>query len=369
MAEIEKLALKYRPKKLSEVIGQPVVVKAFENAFKSKSLHNAYILNGGAGTGKTSLSRIIAAMENCEEGWGKDPCGKCSNCIEILSGNSMEVIEKDVASQGGIDDIRALHKSLYQNPVKCRVKYVILDEAHRLSGPAAEASLKMIEEPPAHVKFILATTEAQAFKDTIHSRCITWNFYSVSWTELFNHLKNIAAKENIEYEDKALQIAARFAKGSVRNSLQNLQTIFNYTGGAKLTAQAAIESIGVIDDVLYFDFMENIIQGNSLKCFQIVNKIFSSGKSAKLVLDGMFNHLNNLMIARACPNDMDSFNLGEEEKIKYLAQTKIITGETLLQIMNLLHQVSFGLSYSLDPDKLFNKFAIEALMCYKSNKK
>jgi DNA polymerase-3 subunit gamma/tau len=370
MGQIETLSLKYRPKKLGDVIGQPVVVKAFTNAFKSNSLHKAYILAGGMGSGKTSVARIVAAMENCEKGWGKDPCGECSNCKEILSGNSMEVLERDIASQGGIDDIRSLHKSLYQNPVKCRVKYVILDEAHRLTGPAAEASLKMIEEPPPHTRFILCTTEPHVFKDTIHSRCITWNFHKVAWSELLDHLKNIAALEKIEYEEKALQIASRFAKGSVRNALQNFQTVINYAGGNKITEVMARESLGAIDDLLYFELVDAIIHCSFLSAFKVINKIFGSGKSAKTAVDGMFNHFNILLVARLCPNDMESFSyLSEQERVLYTAQTKLLTGDILLKMMTLLHQVSFGITYGMDPDKLFNKFAIEAIMCQKDAKK
>jgi DNA polymerase-3 subunit gamma/tau len=281
----------------------------------------------------------------------------------------MEVLERDIASQGGIDDIRSLHKSLYQNPVKCRVKYVILDEAHRLSGAAAEASLKMIEEPPPYVRFILATTEPHVFKDTIHSRCITWNFHKVSWSDLLTHLKNIASLEKIEYEEKALQIAARFAKGSVRNALQNFQTIINYAGGSKITEAMSRESLGAINDLLYFEFVDAVIHCNFLSCFKIINKIFGSGKSAKTAVDGMFNHLNILLVTRMCPDSLEMFSyLTEQEKVLYEAQAKLLTGDILLKMMTLLHQVSFGIAYSMDPDKLFNKFAIESIMCQKDTK-
>jgi DNA polymerase-3 subunit gamma/tau len=369
MANIESLALKYRPHKLSEVIGQPTVVTAFTNAFKSKSLHKAYILAGNLGCGKTSVARIVAAMENCEEGWGKDPCGKCANCKEILAGESLEVLEFDAATKGTVDNIRELHKSLYQYPVKCRTKIVIIDEAHRLTGAAAEASLKMFEEPPKFVRFIMCTTEPQAFKDTITSRCITWNFVRVQWIELLEHLKKVATTEGIQFEEAGLKICARSAKGSVRNALTNLMTVINYNGGQKVVADDVRQALSVVDEVLYFQFIEGVIECNVVKCFKIINKIFADGKPAKVVMDGIFEHLNNLLITRTCKDDLADFDFSEDEVKRYLSQTKKLSGNVLLKMMTLLHQVAFGIEYSLDPDKLMNKFAIEAIMSQKETLK
>lgn len=363
----EPLALKYRPKKLSEVIGQPVVVKAFTNAFKSNTLHHAYILAGNFGCGKTTVARIVAAMENCKKD-GKDPCGKCSNCKEIFTGKSYEVIEMDAGSGGKVDDIRDLNKSLYQSPCECKTKYVIIDEAHSLTGSAAEASLKMIEEPPPYVRFILCTTEPQSFKPTIHSRCIIWSFNKVPWAQIYEHLKNIAAKEKLTYEDKALQISAKYAKGSVRDSLQYLHTIINYVGDEDITAQAAREALGVIDEALYFALIDAIIDKNSMKCFQVINKMFEDGKEAKIILDGIYNHLNNLLVTRTCKNDLSPFDFTQEEIKKYLHQNSRISrggGDILLKMMNSLNHVSFGVEYSLNPSQLLNKFAVESVLLIK----
>lgn len=364
------LALKYRPKKLSEVIGQPVVVKAFTNAFKTNTLHHAYILSGQFGCGKTTVARIIAAMENCKKG-GKDPCGECSNCKEIFSGNSYEVIEQDAGSKGNVDDIRALHKSLYQCPVECKTKYLILDEAHSLSGKAAEASLKMIEEPPPHVRIILCTTEPQAFKPTIHSRCILWSFNKVPRSEIFEHLKMICEKEELTCEDKVLQIISRYSKGSVRNSLQHLQTIINYVGEGEITVESAIESLGVIDETLYFDLFDGIINKDTIKCFAAVNQMFKDGKEAKIIMDGVFEHLNNLLIIRTCKRDLSSFDYTQEEIKRYVHQNSLIAkngGDDILKMMNLLNTVAFGIEYSLNPSHLLNKFAIESIQIFRHKK-
>jgi len=363
------LTIKYRPKKLSEVIGQPVVVKAFTNAFKFHTLHHAYILAGNYGCGKTTVARIIAATENCEK-HGKDPCGKCDNCREIFDGKSLEIKEIDAASQGGADNIRELHKELYQCPVHCNTRYVIIDEAHSLTPQAAEASLKMIEEPPKSVRFILCTTEPQAFKPTIHSRCITWSFNKVSWSEIFKHLQKISDEEKLSYDIKALRIAAKYAKGSVRDGIQNLQTMINYVGEDKITIESAREALGVIDEKLYFDLVEGVIKCSSIKCFRSINQMFKDGKESKVVVDGVFEHLNNLLLVLACKNknDLLQFDFSEEEIKRYLYQASNVKGDMILRMMNLLNEVVFGIEYSLSPDKLFNKFAVECILSQKQQK-
>lgn len=360
----DSLAVKYRPKKLSDVIGQPVVVKAFTNAFKSKTMHHAYILAGKYGCGKTTVARIVAAMENCDAG-GDDPCGKCDNCIEIFNGNSIEVIELDAASHGGVDDIRAIHKDLYQMPMRCKTKYVIIDEAHSLTRQSAEASLKMIEEPPDFARFILCTTEPQSFKPTIHSRCITWKFNSVSWEEMVPLLEKICGKEEIVFNRETLAIIAKASKGSVRNSLQNLQTVLNYTGTKNLSSKDCIEALGLVDARLYSDLIDGIIDINAVKCYQTIENMLKDGKDIGLVVDGIYEYLNNLLIVKACKNNLSSFNFSDSEIKKYNDQVVKIKGDWVLRAMNLMNNLAFGVEHSLSPQVLLNKFATEAFLTNK----
>jgi DNA polymerase III subunit gamma/tau len=362
------LSIKYRPKKLADVIGQPVIVQALTNAFKSNSLHHAYILEGKYGCGKTSVGRIIAAMENCDKGPTLEPCCKCDNCKEIFNGKSFDVREIDAASHRGVDDIRSIHKDIYTSPIQCRVKYVIIDEAHSLTGIAAEAALKMLEEPPEGVRFVLATTEAHRFKETILSRCIPWKFNKVSWSELHSHLKNIAGQEEIEYEEEALITIAKSSKGSVRNSLQNLQTVINYVGDNKITDIAAIESLGQVDQQLYFNLIDSIINAKPSQSYIIVNNIFKSGKEAGSIVNDIYSHLNGLLLAKTCGGSLSEFGFTEEEVKKYTYQAKNIQGDMVLKIVSLLKDVSLGLKFNLDPDFLFNTFFIECIISYKKMK-
>ena len=358
---LEDLANKYRPRKLSEVIGQPVVVKAFENAFKTKKLHHAYILAGNLGSGKSTVARIIAAMENCEKGITQEPCGECKNCKEILAGASYDVREMDAASNRGIDDMRNIKKEIYQSPLQCRTKYIILDECHSLTREGAEAALKMIEEPPDRVRFILATTDPHKLKDTIRSRCILWKFNQVSWSEMYTHLVNIATKEGLSYEDGALKMCAKMAQGAVRNSLQNLQTVITYVGDNKITVDASKEALGAIDEKLYFELIENIANGDAAATLYTVAELLKDGKEIGLIINGINNHLSHLMKARICNKDLSKFSFTEEEARRYAEQSDKTRGPAILAMMDMLRKISFGINYNLDPQAQLECFAVDAI--------
>lgn len=362
----DSLSLRYRPKKLSQVIGQPVVVKAFTNAFKYNSLHHAYILSGAFGCGKTTIGRILAAMENCEQGPTLEPCQKCKNCVEIFAGKSNEVKEMDAASHGLIDDIRSLQKEIRQATVYCRTRYVILDEAHSLSGAAAEAALKMIEEPPPNVRFILATTEAHKFKDTIHSRCIMWKLYKVSVNELYNHLEKVAKCEEVNIDKDALRIAASYAKGSVRNALQNLQTIINYVGDKEITKQDAIEALGAVDDTLYSGFFEAIVDGGVADSMNILNKILADGKDIGKIISDMVGYLDGLLQVKIKNVEL---NVSDEMRVRMEEQTKKIKGNIILYMLKSLVEVNYGIEYSIDPQALLDAFIVKSVLFVKNNQK
>ncbi|MFA5759232.1 MAG: DNA polymerase III subunit gamma/tau [Clostridia bacterium] len=355
------LAIKYRPKNLNEIVGQPVVVKAFTNAFKYKTLHHAYILHGGFGGGKTSMSRIIAAMENCIKGPTLNPCGVCKHCVAIFNGKSHDIREIDAASNRGIEDIRGLKQDIYQSPIECRTKYILIDEVHSLTGIAAESALKMIEEPPTGVRFILCTTEFHKIIDTIKSRCISWQINKVGWTELYNHIKQIADKEGVKYEDSAIKMIARSSKGSVRNSLQNLQKVVNYIGEGIISDDVVNESLGVIDDKLYFLLIDNIINDDPSGAISNINTILEGGKEISDILNGINAHLGILMKIRACKKNVPGLLLSEDEIKRYCDQAERIKGQSLLYMMKSLREISFGVIYNLDPQVLLESFTIESI--------
>lgn len=359
---LDALSVKYRPKNLTDLIGQSVVVTSLTNGFKNKTLHHAYIMAGKFGCGKTSAARILAAMENCLEGPTLTPCGKCQNCQEIFAGKSLDVRELDAASNGSIERIREIAKDIRYSPVNCKVKYLIFDEAHRLTGAAAEASLKMIEEPPEGVRFILATTDPHLLKDTIHSRCITFKFHKVNWNEMYDNLKKVVSAEKIDIEENALKLAARTADGSVRNSLVNLQTLVNFAGNSKITLENAKLVLGAIDEKAFFTLVESALEVNTPKGMQTIEELFKDGCAAGEVMNGYLSHLRNLLLAKTCANDLSSLGFMEEDAARYKHQSKSCNTELILQMMNFLEDVSHGLEHNLDPQTLFEKHLIETII-------
>lgn len=364
MAIDTPLSVKYRPKLLTDVIGQPVVVQAFTNAFKCKTLHHAYILAGNYGTGKTSISRIVAAMDNCEEGPSLEPCGKCDNCQDIFAGKSVDVKELNGADNRKIDDIRAIRKSLYQYPIQCRVKYVILDECHSLTSQAEEAALKMLEEPPEFVRFILCTTEPHDLRKTIRSRCVMWKLNKVGWNDLANHLTDIVKRENLtdKCDPKALRVAAKMAKGSVRDALQNLQTIINFVGDEDITFEAAIKSLGAVNSVWYFKLIDAIVNSKAPDCYIIINNIFNEGKEAGSIVSDIYEHLNNLLLVKTCKKDLSQFSFTDNEIKMYSHQAEHVGGEMILKMLGFIKDVGEGMVYNLDPQNTFNKFAVQSIL-------
>lgn len=321
----------------------------------------SFIANGYI-SHNTTVARIIAAMENCVKGPTQEPCGECKNCVEIFDGRSFDVRELDAASNRGVDDVRLLKKEIYQSPLECRTKYSIIDEAHSLTGIAAEAALKMIEEPPDKVRFILATTDPHKLKDTIHSRCIMWKFNKVGWAELYSHIKNIAIKEELDFDDAALKICAKSSKGSVRNALQNLQTLMNYVGGGKITVEAAKEALGAVDEKLYFDLMESIANMNAAKALYYINCLLMDGKEIGLIINGINTHVSHLLKARILQKDLSQFDFSEEEAKRYCEQSDaMVSGKALLSMMKHLREISFGINYNLDPQAELEEFVINAI--------
>lgn len=359
----QTLTLKYRPKKLSEIIGQRVVVQGFTNAVKSQNLHPAYILAGAFGCGKTSVARIVAAMENCEKGPTTEPCGVCDRCTEIFNGSSIDVRELDAASNRGIDDIRDIRRDIQQCPIYCRVKYLIIDEAHRLTDAAAEAALKMIEEPPPNVRFILATTEPQMIIDTIHSRCITFKFNKVDWQDLYTHVTHIAKLEQIDYEDAALKIACKLAKGSVRNALQNIQTALNYVGsGGKITEEAMKDVLQAVDDKLYYLLVQSMIDINMPTALKVINAFFKDGKDAGQVLSGFYTHMRYLMLGISCPSYLQNLGLSAEEIKRITHQAKALGSENMVELFERATKMNAAIALNVDPIATFEKMVIEGVM-------
>ncbi len=365
----EPLSLKYRPKKLADVIGQDAVVRILNNSFKQNNWHHAYILEGNFGCGKTSVARIMAAMENCEEGRTSTPCGVCARCKEIFKGKSIDVREIDAASNRSIENIRALQEEIHLHPLHCRSKFVIIDEAHGLTGLAADAALKMIEEPPDFVRFILCTTEPESFKSTIPSRCISLNFKKVEWHVLQEYLADIAQKEKVKVGKDALRIASRSSQGSVRNALQNLQTLLSYAGEEEITSEVAREALNEVDDVMVFDLVQQITNINTPGAMAIIDKLLSQGSSASKIINKIGLHLRNLLVYIMGGEKGEILGLNEEEITKYSHQTKKAKIELISYMLGLLAKMRRDIVYNVDLSYLLVDFiALSTIQVIKLNR-
>ncbi|MCB1321254.1 MAG: DNA polymerase III subunit gamma/tau [Leptospiraceae bacterium] len=272
------LARKYRPQKFAEVVQQQTAVRALLNAIEGDRLGSAYLFFGPRGVGKTTIARILAKRVNCTAPQGGEPCDACESCLSIVSGNSLDVMEIDAASHRGIHHIRELRENVKFQPMVSRIKVYIIDEVHMLTTESFNALLKTLEEPPAHVLFILATTELNKIPETILSRCQVFNFRKVPLKVVQEYLRELCAREKIEADDEALFWIARRGDGSVRDSLSFMEQAITFCDG-KLETEKVKELIGAIALDLFIDLTQRLLEpdsdGNAL--LTPIHEIFNSG--------------------------------------------------------------------------------------------
>ena len=362
------LALKYRPKCLADIIGQETAVTTLTNAFNSGKLPQTFVFAGFLGCGKTSVARILAAMENCETGRTLTPCGKCKMCRDIFEGEATDIREINAAADRGIDVIRNITEFVSMKPIQARVKYVILDEVHMLSREAAESALKVFEEPPDGVRYILCTTDLHRMKGTTQSRCMPLRYGKVPWPIIAEHLKKISALEAIEADEAALKIAAKLTQGSVRNGLRNLQLLRTYSGDQKITVDLAQAAMGTVNDDIYFELIDAVIAKDASTMIKEVVGIFNKGIEFQQVFDGTLDHLRTLMIILSCKNTAGLVYLSEEDKQRYLHQIGKIDRKLSIYLITgmitSLCEAARLVALNVNPQLLLEKWSVESIMLY-----
>lgn len=358
-------ALKYRPTKLSDLVGQESIATALLNAFKKKDLYTCFVFAGNFGCGKTSCARILAAMENCEGGPTDEPCGKCKMCREIFAGENSDVKEINAAADNGIDVIRSISEFVSTRPLCGRVKYVILDEVHALSRQAVESALKVLEEPPDGVRFVLCTTDLHKMKGTIQTRCMPFRFVKIPWPQLTEYLRKIAAQEKIVIDDASLKITAKLSDGSMRNALRNLQLLSTSAGNTSITVDIAQKYLGAIDDNKWFAFTDAIIAKDATAGIRIIQDLCNKGIDVSQIISGLTDHLRTMLILGTCTNTAGLLYLSEEEKKGYvhrIGQMSIYLVELMVDMISYIHDVNRGLTLNVHAQTLLEQFLVRSII-------
>ena len=301
------LALKYRPHFFNEVVGQDFCIQSISNSIKLNKIHNAYLFSGTRGVGKTTIARIFAKSLLCSQGISEQPCGKCESCTEIDNNNNLDLIEIDAASRTKVEDTRTLMENVQYAPTSSRFKIYLIDEVHMLSTKSFNALLKTIEEPPEHVKFLLATTEPEKLPETVISRCLHFKLENIKDSSLISHIEKVLNDENIPFDSEVPALIANAARGSARDAMSILEQCISYDNG-NLKKDSIANLLGVIDSVLIDKIILNLYKNSIADIINILNS--NNTVNFSNLLDCLIERIFQISVSRAS-ND-NKFNLNEE---------------------------------------------------------
>jgi len=341
MSVYQALYRKYRPQTFDDVVGQQAVTQTLKTQLSTGKLSHAYLFTGSRGTGKTSSAKILAKAVNCLNPQDGNPCNCCSACRTIDSGSCMDVLEIDAASNNGVDNVRDLRDDAIYTPSQVKMRVYIIDEVHMLSISAFNALLKIIEEPPEHLLFILATTELHKVPATILSRCQRFSFRRISQEDIAARLQYVAYQENIDLDDSAARILARLADGGMRDGLSLLDQCASATTG-ELTAQRVYSCLGIAGIQDCGQLMTCIADHDTKKALSLLSRVYSEGKDMGALLDELACLTRDLMVMKTAPGEGIAMLSGvaSDEDVKTLT-ARFSTGE-LVRMMNLLQQTMAG---------------------------
>ena len=337
---------KWRPVSFEDVKGQDPIVQTLKNQITSERIGHAYLFCGTRGTGKTSIAKIFARAVNCENPRDGSPCNECSACRSILSGSSMNVVEIDAASNNGVENIRDIREQVQYPPTEGRYRVYIIDEVHMLSIGAFNALLKTLEEPPAYVIFILATTEVHKIPITILSRCQRYDFKRISLETIADRLRELTQAEHIEVEDKALMYVAKAADGSLRDALSLLDQCVAFHFGKLLTYDNVLEVLGAVDSGVFSQLFNAVVEGRTRDCICSLEEIVIQGRELGQFVTDFIWYLRNLLLIQSADDAEGLVDMSEENLRQLKEDSKRADGNTLMRYIRVFSELSNQLRYA-----------------------
>jgi DNA polymerase-3 subunit gamma/tau len=341
------LARKYRPQNFSEVIGQDHVTRTLRNAIEGQRIAHGYIFSGHRGIGKTTIARILAMCLNCRKGDKPtpEPCGVCESCTEVRAGNAVDVIEIDAATNRGIDEIRELREAARYRPARDRYKIYILDEAHQITDAAFNALLKTLEEPPAHIVFMMATTQPEDIPQTIRSRCQHFSFHAVKFDDIVGQLRAIAQKEGIEVEEEAIAALAEAGDGSMRDALSIMDQAIACCGEGKLTASLVRGLVGTVSSDVLESLMSAVAADSPQDALGIVDRLVTEGQSPSHLMRQLVRFLRNATVAKISGRDSSLLQISSDERQRVARTAEAFSEEDLARFLQIALRTYDELGY------------------------
>lgn len=340
---------KYRPYTFDDVIGQEHIVRTLKNQISSQRVAHAYLFSGSRGTGKTTIAKIFARAVNCEAPVNGSACGECEICKKVKESSAMNIIEIDAASHNGVDNIREINDEVKYTPAVGQYKVYIIDEVHMLSTGAFNALLKTLEEPPAHVIFILATTDPQKIPVTILSRCQRFDFKRISALEIETTMRKYMEKEQIDIEEDALAYIARLADGGMRDALSILEQSISFYYGETITLDKVQYLVGAVDTSILFKMVEAIEKHNADEMLSLCEEVNRQGRSLRQFASDLLEHCRNLLVAKTTQGGHDVLDYSKEHVAKLKEQAEQIDTNELMRYIKHLAQLEYELRTALSP--------------------
>jgi DNA polymerase-3 subunit gamma/tau len=348
----------WRPQRFQEVVGQKHIIQTLQNSLKENRLTHAYLFSGPRGTGKTSAAKILAKAVNCEQGSSSEPCNECASCVRITNGAVMDVVELDAASNRGVEEIRDIRDKVKYAPTEVRQKVYIIDEVHMLTTEAFNALLKTLEEPPAHVMFILATTEPHKIPATIISRCQRFDFRKVSLEEQVARLEYVCAQENVVVDADAMQYIARLSEGGMRDALSLLDQVVSYSGNRITYAEVVAMTGDVAAD--QFRKLAEAMQAKDIgTALELIDGFMQEGKSADKCIESLIHYFRDILMIKMVPNSqVVTDRILDRAAFAEISDT--FTRQEIFALIEILNHYQVEMKYSAQPQTLFEVAIMKA---------